>query len=431
MSTEKEHYEGAFIKNPPFTQNYGHSFLVFSRGKGVWLWDRLGKKYLDFSSGIAVNSFGHGRKDFAALVKKQMSTLAHTSNLFTSESTLDFARRLVSSSPLAKDQPFSLERYPGYFGGVHLGNSGTEANEGALKYARIYAKRKPNPNGFKILAFENSFHGRTMGALSVTASAKYREPSEPLIPGVVFLPYNDCEALEKTLSREFCAVIAEPLQGEGGLDQMSPAFVQTLNKLCKDLEVVLIADEIQCGMGRTGTLFASEALGLEPDIITLAKPLAGGLPASATLVKPAINDLIHPGDHGSTFGGNPVAAALGCKVWDILSDPETLKTIQETSKNLGARLDQLKAQFSFLGKTKGKGLLLGIEIMNPKNPSEALSADAMAQLLDVLLDTGIIVLRAGKNILRLAPPLSLRPKDLDAAMNLLAQGFARFEKSFS
>lgn len=423
-----EHYEGAYIKNPPFTRNYADRFLVFEKGKGTWLWDREGKKYLDLASGIAVNSFGHGRSDFARIISRQMKTLAHTSNLYTTEATLEFARRLVLSSPLATDQPWNKDRHPGYFGGVHLGNSGSEANETALKYARIYGKRKENPNGFKILAFQNSFHGRTMGALSCTWTAKYREPSEPLVPGVTFLPFNDVQALRDTLSREFCAVIVEPIQGEGGLMPMTADFARELNTLCRKLDVVLIADEIQCGMGRTGTLFASEALGLEPDIITLAKPLAGGLPASATLVRPRINDIIHPGDHGSTFGGNPVAAALGSAVWDLVTQPDFLAEVQATGTRFREYLGPLRETWPWIGALRGKGMLIGLEINKPAHPHLPADGDDMVRLIGCMLDAGVIVLRSGQNVLRLAPVLQLSAKDLQEAYARLAAGFEAFAK---
>ncbi len=421
--SSQEIYQGAYVVDPAFTKNYGKRFLVFTKGKGVWLWDLVGKKYLDLASGIAVNSFGHGRNDFARIVAKQMATLAHTSNLFTSPSTIEFARRLVGSSPLAKDNPYKLHHPAGYFAGVHLGNSGTEANESALKYARIYASRKPKPNGTKFLAFKNSFHGRTMGALSVSYTAKYRTPSEPLIPGVEFIPFNDLDALTKTLDSSFCAVIVEPIQGEGGLTPMSVDFAQALNTLTRRHEVVLIADEIQSGMGRTGTLFASQALGLEPDIITLAKPLAGGLPASATLVRAHINDLIHAGDHGSTFGGNPVAAALACHIWDHVTKEGFLDKVEALSQQFRSGLEALRVEFSFLGQLRGKGMLLGIEISE-----NGLTNKDLAGLLEVLKKHGVIALRSGSNVLRMAPPLCISQAEVKQAFDKLRAAFREFDK---
>lgn len=418
-------FTGAFVNDPPFTKNYGSSFLVFEKGKGSWLWDREGKKYLDFGSGIAVNSFGHGRGDFAAIVAKQMKTLVHTSNLFTTMPTLELARKLVASSPLAKDQPYRSEKPAGYFAGVHLGNSGSEANETALKYARIYASRKAQPNGTRILAFENSFHGRTMGALSCTWTEKYRLPSAPLVPGVSFIPFNDIQALESILSSEFCAVIVEPIQGEGGLCPMTEAFAQRLNELCRAFDVCLIADEIQTGLGRTGTLFASQALGLQPDIISLAKPLAGGLPASATLVVPKIHEVIHAGDHGGTFGGNPVACALGNAVWDEVSTAGFLGSVNELSTRLRRGLDTLRSKHPCLGPERGKGMLIGIEILG--KDGKPASSDDLARLLVNAREEGLIVLRSGSNVLRMAPPLNISPKDADEGLKRLGRALKRFE----
>jgi len=427
---EASHYtfNGAFVSHPPFTRNYADSFLLFEKGKGVWLWDHLGKKYLDFGSGIAVNSFGHGRADFAKIVARQMKTLAHTSNLFTTEPTLGLARRLTGSSPLPADQPYKDASPSHYFAGVHLGNSGSEANETALKYARIHAKRKAKPNGFKVLAFKNSFHGRTMGALSATWTEKYRTPSEPLVPGFEFIEFNDVDTLRKVLTSDFCAVIVEPVQGEGGLNPVTPAFAAALNERCRTLDITLIADEVQCGMGRTGTFFASEQLGLEPDIITLAKPLAGGLPASATLVRKAVADSIHPGDHGGTFGGNPVACALGCHIFDFVNTPAFLNNVRELSRHFRDGLTELKTRYPFLGNLKGLGMLVGLEINEPGTLGPG-SSDTIARLLDVARDNGLIVLRSGTNILRLAPPLTMNTREAEKGLVLLDKVFTAFAKA--
>ncbi len=434
----------AYITKTPLTRNYADQFLIFDHGKGVWLWDITGNKYLDFGSGIAVNSFGHGRADFAKIVSDQMKRVVHVSNLYSTAETMNLARRLVASSPRAKDQPFpsiSAEEWTAgqrgpYFSAVHLGNSGTEANEGALKYARIYQKRRAaaggTPNGTKFLAFENAFHGRTMGALSVTHSQVYREINEPLIPGVEFLPFNDLAALKKTLSRDFAAVIIEPIQGEGGLTPISTEFAAELNRLCRELDVVLIADEIQSGCGRTGTLFASQHFGLEPDIITLAKPLAGGLPLSATLVVPKIANVIQPGDHGTTFGGNPVASALACHVWDLINAPGFLAMLQEKNQWLEAGLLKLKRKYKWLGPLKGAGLLRGVEISIPakgKRRFEPADSAYMPKVVEACRLQGLIVLRSGKNTLRLAPPLVISQSEMAKGLKLLDLALKSLEEA--
>jgi len=416
------------IHNPPFTKNYGDTFLIFKAGKGAWLQDIDGKKYLDFGSGIAVNSFGHGRKDFAKIVATQMKTLAHTSNLFTSFPTLNLAARLVATTPLTASE--SGTPVEPYFAGVHLGNSGSEANETALKYARIYAKRKDNPNGHKILAFKNSFHGRTMGALSATWTEKYRFPSEPLVPGVEFIGFNDLEALNATLNSDFCAVIVEPIQGEGGLCPMTREFAASLNQLCAKYDVCLIADEIQTGLGRTGTFYASEQMGLQPDIICLAKPLAGGLPASATLVRQKIHHQIHAGDHGGTFGGNPVVAALACHILNLVQADSFLPGVQAIAQQLRTGLTALQKHFPFLGALRGAGMLIGIEINHP-GTLESGSPELLASLIDCCKQQGLIVLRSGTNILRLAPPLTLTATDADKGLALLQKALTVFAKSCS
>lgn len=253
----------ANAKDLPFPRNYASKMLVLERGEGVYLYDVDGKKYVDFGSGIAVNALGHGREKLAEIAAEQMKKLIHVSNLYTTEASLELGHKLIGT---------------GGFDAVHLGNSGSEANEAALKYARLYSKRTKGEGHHKILSFRNGFHGRTLGALAVTPTPKYQEPFGPLMEGCVALPYNDVAALEETLDDTFAAVMVEPVQGEGGLEVMTKEFAEALNRLCAEKDVILIADEVQTGLGRTGEFYASAALGLKPDIITLAKPLAGGSP---------------------------------------------------------------------------------------------------------------------------------------------------------
>jgi len=316
----------SLIHNPPFPKNYASEFLMLKRGQGAWLEDAGGKRYLDFGSGIAVNNFGYGDKELAKIAYKQMLEVTHVSNLFTTSATVKLAKELVAT---------------GHFQAVHFGNSGTEANEAALKYARAWSLRTKGEGNHHILAFKNSFHGRTMGSLSVTYTQKYRAPFEPLVPGVVFADYNNVQSLHENFSPHLAAVIVEPIQGEGGLSMMSAEFAQELNSLCERHNVLLIVDEIQTGLGRTGSFYAHTAIGLKPDIVSLSKPLAGGLPLSATLINEKVNSQIHVGDHGTTFGGGPVTTAVSLKVLERINQPQFLELVQEKGNLLRQQLEKL------------------------------------------------------------------------------------------
>ncbi len=384
----------------PFPKNYGLPFHVFEYGKGCYLWDKAGKKFLDFGSGIAVNSLGHGREDLAAAAADQMKKLIHVSNLYTTEQSLELGFKLTSS---------------GNFDAVHFGNSGSEANEAAIKYARLYAKRTSGGSKHKILAFHNSFHGRTLGALSCTPTEKYQKPFEPLLPGVEFCGYNDTAGLEKMLTEEFAAVIVEPVQGEGGLDVMTEEFAMKLNQLCRKTDTILIADEVQTGIVRTGFPYASSLVGLEPDIITLAKPLAGGLPLSATLIPKKINDLLKVGEHGTTFGGGPVTCAVANKVLDIIFTPDFIINVQAKGEYLAEKLTELSEKHPAAGAVKGLGMLRGLEIGNADEEGMRLCSE----IIKKAQDEGLLLLRSGKNILRIVPPLVISEKEIDEGINII------------
>ncbi|MFQ3621486.1 MAG: aminotransferase class III-fold pyridoxal phosphate-dependent enzyme, partial [Spirochaetales bacterium] len=339
------------IHGTPLPKQYGTELLVLREGKGVYLWDVQGNKYLDFGSGIAVNALGYGVEKIAQIASDQIRRIAHSSNLYTTEPTLELAQKLISSGP---------------FQAVHFGNSGTEANETALKYARLYAKRTRGPGHFHLLTFSHAFHGRTLGALSVTPTEAYREPYEPLLPGVEVCPYNDGQALRHLVDDRFAGIIVEVVQGEGGLEVMKPEFARALNEVRDTFDLILIADEVQTGLGRTGYLYASEAVGLKPDIITLAKPLAGGLPLSATLIPGKINSLLSVGDHGTTFGGGPVTTAVASYLWDQVTDRAFLAEVRKKGEFLGQALAGLCQRFSSgpirLGEVRGLGLLKGLVV---------------------------------------------------------------------
>ncbi|HEY9595372.1 MAG TPA: aspartate aminotransferase family protein [Spirochaetia bacterium] len=384
--------------NLPFPPQYGTELLVIRRGHGVWLEDVAGKRYMDFAGGIAVNALGYGRGDLAKTAMRQMRKLPHISNLFATEPGLALARAMLARGP-----------FP--FASVFFGNSGTEANEAALKYARMYATRTRGPGHDKLLCFTNAFHGRTMGALSVTPTPKYQDPYLPLIPDVVVAPYNDPTALRRTLSGEFAGVIVEVIQGEGGLSTMSTEFAAALNESCRASDVILIADEVQTGMGRTGTFYASEGVGLQPDMITLAKPLGGGLPLSAVLIPQKVNALIHAGDHGTTFGGGPVTTAVACRVWEALTKREMLEHTLANGAVLRAGLEGLKTRHPCIGELRGKGLLQGFEY----------NGGDVKDLLGRLQQKGLLALRAGANVVRIAPPLVITANEIRKGIEIIEE----------
>jgi len=385
----------AVVPNVRFPRQYGSELLVLREGKGCRVTDSKGKRYLDFGAGIAVNALGYGRDDLAEAAAAQMRKLIHVSNLYATEPALELAEKLTASGP---------------FEAVHFGNSGSEANEAAIKYARMYAYRTRGEGHYKFMAFSGGFHGRTLGALSCTFSPKYQDPFRPMVPGCVESPYNDAEALERGLDGSFAAVIVEVVQGEGGLTCMTREFAHALNTLCRKHGCLLIADEVQTGLARTGSLYAHEQVGLEPDIVTLAKPLAGGLPLSATLVPERVNRELHQAEHGTTFGGGPVVTAVALKIWEILSDPDFIRDVAARGARLAELLAGLKRDFPQAGAVKGLGLLRGLEL-----PEESLP-DVMA----AAREAGLLVLRSGADVLRIAPPLIISPEELAQGVEILA-----------
>lgn len=390
----------AIADETPFPKQYADKLRIFRSGEGVYLEDQSGKRFLDFGSGIAVNALGYGREDLAQTAYEQMKNLIHTSNLYTTEAVLELGIKICAT---------------GNFDAVHFGNSGAEANEAALKYARLYAGKKRGPGHHKLLCFENGFHGRTLGALSVTPTSKYQAPYEPLLPGVATAPYNDPERLESLLDESFAAVIVEPIQGEGGLSVLSRETAETLNRLCRRYDILLIADEVQTGVGRTGVPYASALVGLEPDIITLAKPLAGGLPLSATLIPARVNELLAPGDHGSTFGGGPVTAAVASKVLDTIYDPGFFIHVQNAGSHLRRRLEAFCQRHSAARQVRGLGLMQGLVLGRDSDQG----AQLLPKVMEAAFEQGLLLLRSGKDVLRILPPLVISEKELDEGLDLL------------
>ena len=391
------------IKDPPFPHNYASEMLGLDRGRGVHVWDTEGNRYLDLGAGIAVNALGYGRRDLARIASRQMRRLIHVSNLYATRPAIDLASLLLSL----------LNQRMGQYAAVQFGNSGSEANEAALKYARLYARKTRGPGHHKILSLSNAFHGRTMGALSATPNKKYSDPFEPLLPGMAVSDFNDVQGLQSTLNDEFAAVIVEVVQGEGGLRVMSAEFAAALNRLCREHDVILIADEIQTGLGRTGPLFAGELVGLKPDILTLSKPLAGGLPLSATIIPEKINDLLKPGDHGTTFGGGPVTCSVANHVVNTVADPRFLARSSERGQQLAMLLDGIVAESEEISERRGTGLLQGI-VVEAEDPAARIS-----EIMESCRDQGVLLLRSSSNVVRIAPPLVIGEKELALGVSAL------------
>jgi acetylornithine/N-succinyldiaminopimelate aminotransferase len=398
---EMKKTDPAIATDLPFPRQYGTELLVIARGRGVWLQDIAGRKYLDFAGGIAVNALGYGRADLARAAARQMRALSHISNLFTTEPALALARLMLSTGPF----PFTS---------VFFGNSGTEANEAALKYARLHSLRTKGPGHDTLLCFENGFHGRTLGALSCTPSAKYQEPFQPLLPGVSVAPYNDVGALERALNDRVAGVIVEVIQGEGGMRTMTAEFARALNDGCRKTGAILIADEVQTGMSRTGAFYGSEGVGLQPDVITLAKPLGGGLPLSAVLIPEKVNNLIHLGEHGTTFGGGPVTTAVAAKVWKTVSQPEFTARVRARGEYLRKALEAVKAKHPGVGSLFGRGLLQGFEY----------SGGDVKELIGRLQARGLLALRSGTNVVRLAPPLVISEEEISKGIHMIGEELA-------
>jgi predicted acetylornithine/succinylornithine family transaminase len=382
---------------------YRRPEIVFTHGEGANLYDAEGRQYLDFAAGIAVNALGHADPEWLQVVRDQAGRLTHVSNLYHSAPHVELARRLVQSSFADK---------------VFFCNSGSEANETALKFARKYARaHHGGPGEFrktKIVAFSASFHGRTMGALSTTYKQMYREPFEPLVPGVTFAAFNDLDSAGAAIDEETCAVIVEPVQGEGGVNPAQPDFLAGLRDLCDQNQALLIFDEVQCGLGRSGNLWAYQAYGVTPDLMTVAKPLAGGLPIGAALVTEEVAAVMEVGDHGSTFAGGPLVCRAAQVVFDRVSRPEFLSAVREKGAHLINLLQDLPA--GGIAAVRGVGLLIGVEMVRP-----------VAPLVDAARANGLLIISAGENVIRLCPPLVVSHDQIETAVGLLGKSLAEAE----
>jgi acetylornithine aminotransferase/acetylornithine/N-succinyldiaminopimelate aminotransferase len=387
---------------------YDRHKILFEKGRGLYLWDSEGNKYLDFLSGIGVNALGHGHPRIQAALKKQAGKLIHVSNLFFHEYQAELAQKLTKISGL--DRAFFC-------------NSGTEAWEGALKLARAYA-RTQNNNGHKakwrLLALEGSFHGRTFGSLATTGQKKYRQPFAPLMPGVGFVGFDDVDDLKRQFDGSVCAICLETVQGEGGIRPVSAEFLRTARELTERTGALLILDEIQCGLGRTGKYFAYQHYGIKPDVLTVAKPLAAGLPLGALLTTNRAAAGFHPGIHGTTFGGGPLACAVAVEFLDVLSG--LLDHISELGDYFQERLENLKTRHGSIREVRGMGLMLAMDLD---------SAERAKAVVTQLLRDGILINRTHETVLRFLPPYIIQKKHVDQVVRALDSALSQNSKPTS
>jgi len=380
---------------------YERNPVLFTRGRGVYLWDSNGKRYLDFLSGIGVNALGYGHPAIRKVLGEQAAKLIHISNLFFHEYQAELAKLLTRMAGL--DRAFFC-------------NSGTEAWEGALKLARAYAhehSRNGHKAKWRMLALENSFHGRTFGSLATTYQKKYRAPFAPLLPGVNFVAFNDLDDLKRQFDGSVCALCLETIQGEGGINPVTPEFLQLARDVTKKHGALLIIDEIQCGLGRTGDYFAYQRYGVRPDIVTVAKPLAAGLPLGAILATETVASCMHPGLHGTTFGGGPLSCAVAIEF--LKQVEELLPHIVETGDYFRSQLDQLATKHVGIREVRGMGLMLALELN---------SADLAKNVARRLLEEGIIINRTHETVLRFLPPYIIEKKHVDSVTSALSAALA-------
>lgn len=367
--------------------------IVLDHGDGPYVYDTKGKKYIDFLAGIAVNVVGHNYKPLVDAVSKQASKMIHCSNLYYTEVQVEAAEKLKKLSGMDK---------------VFFGNSGAEANEGAIKLARKYATNI-DPEKIQIISALHSFHGRTLATLTATGQDHYHHGFGPLPAGFDYVPYNDIQALEAKMSDKTCAVMLEAIQGEGGVHVPDPDYLPKVRALCDKYNAVLIFDEVQCGMGRTGTFFGCQQFGVKPDIVTLAKGLAGGVPIGAFMTTDKVASAFHAGDHGSTFGGNPLACAAACVVLDALIDGNLMENAKEIGAYLQSKFEEYKAKYpNLIKEVRGRGLILGMELTRPGR-----------EIANECLDYGAIINCTAGNVLRFVPPLNITKAHVDELISVL------------
>lgn len=375
--------------------SYNRYPIVLDHGEGVYLYDTEGKKYLDFGGGIAVCALGYGNEEFNQALTEQIEKGIHFSNYFYSEPLMRAAKGLAKAAGMDK---------------VFMANSGTEANEGALKLARKYAIMQGHENRHDIISMNKAFHGRSMGALSVTGTAKYREPFEPMLTGVTFADYNDLDSVKAAVTDRTYAIIVEAIQGEGGIYPADPAFLKGIRDICDEHDIMMICDEIQCGMGRSGKMFAYQQYGVQPDIVTMAKGIGNGIPVGAMATTEKIAQALVPGDHGTTFGGNPLACAAVAETLAIFDRENIPAHVEQMGQYLGECLEHLVQTKEVAVQSRGMGLMRGLELSEPAG-----------SYITEALEKGVIFMSAGTHVIRFIPPLVIEKKDIDEMIAILEQ----------
>lgn len=372
---------------------YNRFPVALDHGKGVYLYDTEGKEYLDFAAGFAVSGLGYGNETLNQALKAQIDQLYHTSNLYYHRNCGEAAEKLNHISGMDR---------------VFFTNSGSEANEGALKAARRYAYNKQSGR-YQFIAMEHSFHGRSFGAVSVTGHAAYREPFEPMLPGVSFAKFNDLDSVRALVTDQTCGIILEPLQGEGGINLATREFMEGIRRICDEHDILMICDEVQCGMGRTGSMFAWQKYGVKPDILTMAKGIGNGIPVGAfAMTEKVAEHSLLPGDHGATYGGNPLACMAVKTVIEIFEKEQIVDHVNQVAAYLTSRLEELVREEEDVLERKGTGLMQGIVLKKP-----------VAQVNQKALEEGLLVIQAQGNVLRLVPPLVIENRHVDEMIEKL------------
>lgn len=394
----KEEYikreEGAML------HTYNRFPIVLEKGEGVYLYDTDGKKYLDFAAGIAVEALGYGNQKYNDALKNQIDKLMHTSNLYYNLPIMEAAEKLLKVSGMDR---------------VFFTNSGTEAIEGAIKAAKKYAYTRDGHSDHEIIAMNHSFHGRTLGALSVTGNKHYQEPFEPLLSGIRFADFNDLESVKAQLNDNTCAILFETVQGEGGIYPATQEFMDGIRKICEERDILLILDEIQCGMGRTGEMFAWQGYGVKPDIMTSAKALGCGVPVGAFLMTERVAEKsLKPGDHGTTYGGNPFVGAAVSVILDLFEELDLTAHVKEISGYLEEKLDGLVEKYDFLTTRRGAGLIQGLVTTKP-----------VGEITSKALEEGLLIISAGTDVLRFVPPLIIEKEHVDEMIEKLDHTLAK------
>ncbi len=398
--TTKEYIEEA---EQCLIHTYNRYQIVLEKGEGVYLYDVDGKKYLDFAAGIAVFALGYGNKEYNDALKAQVDKLLHTSNLYYNVPAVEAAKKITKQSGMDR---------------VFFTNSGTEAIEGAIKLARKYAYIKDNSTDHEIIAMNHSFHGRSIGALSVTGNSKYQEAFKPLMGGVKFADFNNLESIKAQITNKTCAIIMEPVQGEGGLYPAEKEFLEGVRAICDKKGILLIFDEVQCGMGRTGSMFAWQQYGVKPDIMAMAKALGCGVPVGAFAAKEEVAKALVPGDHGTTYGGNPFACAAVNEVFRQFEEKNIVGHVKVVGEYLHKALKGLEKKYDIVKEARGIGLMQGLELTIPAG-----------DIILKALDKGLILITAGQNIIRFVPPLVITEANVDEMVVILDEILAKIKVS--